>query len=169
MPESDDGQERGIRIKGWEIKSRHSSIADSETIDTYGAHAGVRRRSGKGNSDQGVGDQEQTLEHRGLGDDRHVRSACRSPTTVRKGEFGSRGGRSRADTRASRTRRRSTRTERMPESDDGQERGIRIKGWEIKSRHSSIADSETIDTYGAHAGVRRRSGKGNSDQGVGDQ
>lgn len=44
---------------------------------------------------------------------------------------------------------RSEGAERMPESDDGQERGIRIKGWEIKSRHSSIADSETIDTYEA--------------------
>ena len=42
---------------------------------------------------------------------------------------------------------RSEGGERMPESDDGQERGLRIKGWEITSRHSSIASAETIMNY----------------------
>jgi len=42
---------------------------------------------------------------------------------------------------------RSEGAERMPESDDGQERGIRIKGWEIKSRHSSIASAATIEQF----------------------
>ena len=42
---------------------------------------------------------------------------------------------------------RSVGAERMPESDDGQERGIRIKGWEIRSRHSSIASAQTIIQY----------------------
>jgi type 2A phosphatase activator TIP41 len=35
MEESDDGQERGIRIKGWEIKSKHSGIATQEVILNY--------------------------------------------------------------------------------------------------------------------------------------
>ena len=42
---------------------------------------------------------------------------------------------------------RSEGAERMPESDDGQERGIRVKGWEIISKHSGIAPQETINEY----------------------
>ena len=42
---------------------------------------------------------------------------------------------------------RSAGAERMQESDDGQERGIRIKGWEIKSKHSGIATQEVILNY----------------------
>ncbi len=42
---------------------------------------------------------------------------------------------------------RANGAERMPESEDGQERGIRIKGWEIISRHSGIADATTIERF----------------------